>query len=113
MIKELITTYRYPFGCILISIASFVVFYILGRSGNADLFERGGSIIVLFGAASEYGLSKIYSEKINQRVNGLGGLSGPVIKDLNVGSLFQFLRAIAHICVTVGTFIWGFGDYFF
>lgn len=109
---NLISTYKYPFGCIIFSFISCIIFLILGLSNTHEWFGRGGAIIVLFGVAAEFGLIQIQSEKINERISGVGGLSGPVVTDLDIPSPFSTLRMFSHICVVVGTLIWGFGDWF-
>ncbi len=110
--NELTSTYKYPFGCIVFSVLSLLVFLIMGILNNYEWFSRGGSIIVLFGVASEFGLIQIQSEKINERINGVGSLSGPVIRNLDIPPPYRVLRIISHICVVIGTLIWGFGDWF-
>ncbi len=110
MLRELFTTYRYSFGCLFWGSVAFFASLATGILYKPEFFSRGASIVVLFGAAAEYGLLEVQNQKINERIRGLGGLSGPVLQDLNIPSPFAALRIGAHICVVIGTFIWGFGD---
>ena len=64
--KKLITDYQYPFGCTLISAVSLVIFFILGLKFNPGWFGRGGSIIVLFAVAAEYGLVTLQSAEMEK-----------------------------------------------
>ena len=110
--KELFTTYRYPLGCLLFSLSACMIFLILGITDKHEWFGRGGAVVVMFAVAAEFGLSQIQTEKTNERINGLGGIGGPVVKDLNIPPPYESLRMVSHIFVAIGTIIWGFGDWF-
>lgn len=110
--RELLTTYRYPFGCLVIATAAFFGFLIAGALKDPMLFVRGGSIVVLFSAAAEYGLLQVQNHVTNSRINGVGSWGGPILSNFDIPPPFPRLRVTAHIYVIVGTFIWGFGDYF-
>jgi hypothetical protein len=56
MIKAMFTTYRFPLGLLAASTIAFFVFLALGLSGFPRIFSRGGSMVVLLGAAAEYAL---------------------------------------------------------
>lgn len=65
--KILITDYKYPFGCAVLSALSLVLFFILGINLNAEWFGRGGSVIVLFAVTAEYGLVILQSAEMEKR----------------------------------------------
>lgn len=109
--KPLFTTYRYPFLCLLGAFLAAIAFFILALHLNDSMwFARGGSVVCLLAIAAEYGLLQIQQEVLNNRVAGLGTLSGPKLKNLDVPPPYQRLKISAHIIGVNGTFIWGFGD---
>lgn len=108
--NSLFTTYRYPFGCLVVAAIAFFISLIAGVKCDSMWFARGGSIVVLLGAAAEYGLLQLQQQVLNDRVAGLGSWGGPVISSLDIPPPFPRLRVAAHIFVVVGTFVWGFGD---
>ena len=109
--KKLITDYQYPFGCILISAASLVIFFILGLKFNPQWFGRGGSIIVLFAVAAEYGLVTLQSAEMEKQGKLQGSWDAPPLR-FEMPFPFSKLRTSAHILAIIGTLIWGFGDWF-
>lgn len=109
--KPLFSTYRYPFICLVGALSAGVAFFILSLCLKDSMwFARGGSIVCLFAVAAEYGLLQVQQQALNDRVAGLGGWDGPVLKDLDVPPPYQRLKIAAHILGISGTFIWGFGD---
>jgi hypothetical protein len=110
-IKMLITDYQYPFGCAVFSFLSLCLFLVLGFSLDPDWFGRGGSIIVLFAVAAEYGLVTIQSAEMTNRGNQQGKWGAPILR-FEMPEPFSKLKIVAHILAVVGTLIWGFGDLF-
>jgi hypothetical protein len=108
--NSLTINYRYPFGCLIAGAIAFFIFLLLGIKVDSMWFARGGSIVVLLGAAAEYGLLQVQQEVLNNRVAGLGTWGGPMISNLDIPPPFPRLRIAAHVFVVVGTFVWGFGD---
>jgi hypothetical protein len=47
---------------------------------------------------------------VNERLDGIGTISGQTLRELEVAPIFRRLRIWAHVCVIIGTFVWGFGD---
>lgn len=109
--KILITDYQYPFGCTVISALSLVIFFILGVNLNPEWFSRGGSIIVLFAIAAEYGLVITQSAEMEKRGKSPGTWDAPSLT-FKMPAPFSKLRMSAHLLAIIGTLIWGFGDWF-
>jgi hypothetical protein len=111
MMKELVTTYRYTFLCLIAALAVGALFYMLAAWLNDGMwFARGGSLVCLFSLAAEYGLIQVQQQVLNKRVAGAGSWDGPVLENFDIPSPFPRLKIGAHILVISGTFIWGFGD---
>ena len=106
----MLENYKIVLLFIILSVISFFLFLHLGLDQNSNLFSRGGSLIALFAVAAECRLSQVKAKKINEKVKGVGTLSGQVIQDLDAPPPFRLLRVISHLLVVVGTVIWGFGD---
>lgn len=110
-IKRLFDVYQYPFGCVLFSAVSLIVFFILGLCRDPEWFGRGGSIIVLFAVAAEYGLLKLQSSEMEKRGKSQGTWDAPPLT-FKMEAPFSKLQISAHLLAVFGTLIWGFGDWF-
>lgn len=105
------TNYKYVLGCLALSVVSTIMFLIAGLKCDYEWFGKGGSIIVLFSVAAEYGLTLLQSEEMQKRAPESSGWDA-IPLSFAMPKPFGIIRLAAHIFVVVGTLIWGFGDWF-
>ena len=75
---------------------------------NAELFERSGSLVVLFAVIVEFRNSKI-QQKINDKAaTTMVGFSSIAIATKQP-PIRQFIIISAHTFIASGTLIWGYG----
>ncbi len=102
------------FLSILLAWGFAFVGYFLGANYDPLWFARFGSVIVLFGVVAEFVLLQNQFSELYSSLKGRGaavyGSSG--IPDLTPTKWKRFQSILAHFTVIIGTFIWGFGDWF-
>lgn len=93
---------------LIIAWASGLTGLLLGLSIDPIWFARFGSIIVLFGAMSEYSLLHNELDVLYRRLDKLD--VGEDIPDLSPSKWHKKKVLWSHFTVITGTLIWGFGD---
>lgn len=83
----------------------------LGLCRDPEWFGRGGSVIVLFAIAAEYGLLKLQSSEMEKREMSQGTWDAPALT-FKMEAPFSALQMSTHLLAIFGTLIWGFGDWF-
>ena len=107
---------KYFFSILMLSLAliSFVFGLVLGIYYDPQWFGSLGSIVVLFGAISEYRLIRNEFNDLYGSLKGEGAAQAgdPGIPDLTPKGMHKILSNLSHIIIIFGTLIWGFGENF-
>ncbi len=106
--------FKFSIASILFAFSAFFIGIFLGLHIEPIWFSRFGAMIVLLGVASEYNLlqkelSTLYSALKGQGAAECGNVG---ISDLSPQTAHLRLARLSHVIIVLGTFVWGFGDWY-
>ena len=110
MLKE----FTFSLSMLFLSISSFAIGIYLSLVDDFKWFSDFGSLIVLFGVASEYSLLQNELKALYRKIKGQGGTAdgNTGIPDLSPKKIHIILARTSHFIIIFGTIIWGFGERF-
>ena len=99
---------------LIFSIVSFCTGHYLGVTSDHKWFGNFGSLIVLFGVASEYSLIQLEFKSLYEALKGQGAAvaGNDGIPDLSPNKFHSYLALLSHMIIILGTLVWGFGEFF-
>ncbi len=106
--------YKFSLWMLFLAVVSLVCGLYLGFVYDYKWLGNFGSLIVLFGAMSEYLLMQLELKVLYFTLKGQAQPmdGGKGIPDLSPTNCHRCLANTSHLVIIVGTFIWGFGECF-